>query len=108
MIQKHPGQVELFRDMIGERLDAHGLCRVMAGIKDIDAQLFCVEEGPVLPFSGHECVEPCRHGLWNQGASRSRDDAEPLYPLRTERKDSWCGAQCLRESPDELFARAAI
>src|SRR6266850_754245 len=104
MIQKHPGQIELFRNVLGERFDADGLGCVVPRIKDVDAKLLSIEKGPVLPFSGDVGVESRGCGLWDQCSTCPGDDTDAVHALGAERKYARCRSQCLRQRPTQLLA----
>src|SRR5687768_1193521 len=105
MVQKHPGQVELRGDVLGERLHADRLGRVMARKKDVPTELLGVEERPVLAFARDIRVEAGGGSLRNQRPTRSRDDADPASFGRTEGKYARSDPQLLREVAGEILTR---
>src|SRR6267154_5878100 len=106
MIQKDPGQSELLGDVLRQRFDSDRLCRVMAGVENVDAQLLGVEEGPVLSFSSHERIEPRRGRLWDQRPSGAGDDSNAVHALGAEWEQSGGGAERLGQRPTQILPLA--
>src|SRR5712664_1694777 len=108
MIQEHPGQIELLRDVLRQRLHANCLCCVVTSVENVDPEFFGVEERPVLSFARDERIESGRRGLRYQRPSRTRDDPDPLHELRPEGEESRRSTEGLGERPTQLFASAGV
>ena len=71
---KLPRQLELGGEMLGERLDADRLGRVVPGVKHVQTQFLRQCEGPVRPLARHERINTLRRRLPEFAAGASGEN----------------------------------
>src|SRR5438105_1131411 len=105
VIQEHPGYVELFQKVLGQRLDTKRFGGVVAGIEDIQPQLFRVEKRPVWPLAGHIRVETRRSHLRNHRSTGSGHDPDALHTLRAKGHHSRSASEHGGQRPAQVVTR---